>query len=159
MTKLACVIYVSAIVLANLLVAQYGPWFSLVNSFALIGLDLSLRDRLHDVVGMWRVMGLVVLAGTVSYLVNPAAGMIAVASAVSFILANLADTAVYQKYINQRWLIRSNASNFAGAAVDSTLFPLIAFGGFMPQIVLGQFIAKVVGGALWSLIIKKVKAV
>lgn len=41
-------IYISALVIANLLVAHFGPWFSPINAFLLIGLDLSLRDYLHD---------------------------------------------------------------------------------------------------------------
>ena len=38
------VIYIAALVAANLLVAWLGPWFSLVYAFVLIGLDLSLGD-------------------------------------------------------------------------------------------------------------------
>jgi hypothetical protein len=39
------------------------------------------------------------------------------------------------------------------AAVDSIVFPTIAFGGFLPLITLGQFAAKVAGGAVWSIIL------
>mgnify|MGYP003352540858 CR=1 FL=1 len=42
------VFYVLALVIANLTVAVFGPWFSVINSFLLIGLDLTLRDKLHD---------------------------------------------------------------------------------------------------------------
>ncbi len=42
-----------------------------------------------------------------------------------------------------------------GAAVDSLVFPTIAFGALMPQIVLAQFVAKAVGGALWSFILNR----
>ena len=59
-TLFAACVYVSAIMLANLLVAKFGPWFSLINSFFLIGLDLSLRDSLHERLGMFKVMSLVV---------------------------------------------------------------------------------------------------
>ena len=38
----------------------------------------------------------------------------------------------------------------AGAAVDSLLFPTIAFDGLMPEIVALQFVAKTVGGAIWA---------
>ena len=48
------------------------------------------------------------------------------------------------------WLRRANGSNVAGAAVDSLLFPTLAFGVLMPHIVALQFVAKVAGGALWS---------
>lgn len=157
MVSISAFLYVAAIVAANLLVATYGPWFSVVNSFLLIGLDFSLRDSLHDRIGVWRVLGLVVLAGAISCLTNPAAGMIALASSVSFVLSNGTDTAIYQKLIRRRWSIRSNASNVGGAAVDSVVFPLLAFGALMPQIVIGQFMAKVAGGALWSAAIKRVR--
>ncbi|MDV7393141.1 hypothetical protein RZS08_17340, partial [Arthrospira platensis SPKY1] len=77
-------IYFAAIVAANLLIAAFGPWFSIINSFVLIGLDLVLRDHLHD---SWqgkgfmpRMLGLIVGAGAVSYLLNPASGQIALAS-------------------------------------------------------------------------------
>jgi uncharacterized PurR-regulated membrane protein YhhQ (DUF165 family) len=62
---------------------------------------------------------------------------------------------VYQRLVSKQWLIKSNASNAAGAAVDSLIFPTIAFGSLMPAIVLLQFAAKVVGGALWSWMLRK----
>jgi uncharacterized PurR-regulated membrane protein YhhQ (DUF165 family) len=48
-----------------------------------------------------------------------------------------------------------NGSNVLSAAVDSVLFPTIAFGALLPVIVLGQFAAKVLGGAVWSWILGK----
>jgi hypothetical protein len=44
-------LYLAAIVAANLSVAAFGPGVTIVNAFALIGLDLSTRDALHD---RWR---------------------------------------------------------------------------------------------------------
>lgn len=41
------------------------------------------------------------------------------------------------------------------AAIDSVLFPTLAFGVFMPHIVLMQFAAKVGGGAIWSWVLRK----
>lgn len=157
MTYFFSAIYVAAIVSANLLVSYFGPWFSPINSFLLIGLDFSLRDRLHDRIGLWPVLGLVVLAGAVSYATNPASAGIAVASAVSFLIANTADTAVYQKMRGKAWALRSNASNTAGSAVDSLIFPWLAFGALMPHIVMAQFAAKLAGGFVWSLLLGKAK--
>ena len=48
------------------------------------------------------------------------------------------------------WLQRSNGSNVASAAVDSLVFPWIAFGGFQPVVTGLQFLAKVLGGAAWA---------
>ncbi len=85
------------------------------------------------------------------------AGPIAIASLISFAFAASADTFVYQLLRTKQWYTRSNGSNLAGAAVDSILFPTLAFGAFLPEIVLGQFLAKVLGGFLWSWILGKNK--
>ena len=152
-------IYIAALVAANLLVAWLGVWFSLVNAFVLIGLDLSLRDKLHD---LWegdnlpiKMGGLIATASIVSYAINPATGMIAFASLAAFSLSMVADSLVYRYLKDKEWMIRVNGSNVAGSAVDSVVFPTIAFGGLMPEIVALQFVAKVGGGYVWSLIFKR----
>ena len=152
-------IYIAALVAANLLVAWLGVWFSLVNAFVLIGLDLSLRDKLHD---LWegeklpiKMGGLIATASIVSYTINPATGMIAFASLAAFSLSMVADTLVYRYLKDKEWMIRANGSNIAGSAVDSVVFPTIAFGGLMLEIVALQFIAKVSGGYIWSRIFKR----
>ena len=150
------IIYIAALVAANLLVATIGPWFSVINSFVLIGLDLTLRDKLHD---KWngnplKIGALIVLAGVISYLLNPASGQIAIASVIAFTLSMVADSFVYQKLKSKSWEKRATGSNLAGAAVDSLVFPTIAFGGLMIEIVAMQFISKVVGGFVWTKLIK-----
>lgn len=153
------VIYFAAIVVANLTVAHFGPWFSPINAFVLIGLDLVLRDRLHD---RWagnrlalRMGALIIGAGLTSYLINPASGQIAAASCIAFIASGITDATVYQWLRNRGFMVRVNGSNIAGAAVDSLIFPTIAFGALMPWVVLAQFVCKVGGGALWSLVLRK----
>lgn len=155
------VVYIAALVAANLLVAWFGPWFSLVNAFVLIGLDLSLRDKLHD---LWdgenlpiKMGGLIATASIVSYAINPATGMIAFASLAAFCLSMVADSLSYQYLKGKDWMVRVNGSNAAGALVDSVVFPTIAFGGLMLEIVALQFIAKVGGGYIWSKILVKFK--
>lgn len=154
---IAVLIYVSAIASANLLTAAFGPWFSLVNAFVLIGLDLALRDKLHDRWqgrALWpRMVGLIVTAGALSFLINPASGRIAVASVAAFCVASLADAVAYHWLRGRSYLRRSNGSNLAGSAVDSLLFPAIAFGGWLPAIVALQFATKVAGGAVWALLL------
>jgi uncharacterized PurR-regulated membrane protein YhhQ (DUF165 family) len=80
--------------------------------------------------------------------------MIAVASAVSFLVASVVDWSMFVKTTGS-WIKRANVSNVAGAAVDSLLFPTIAFGVLMPEIIALQFIAKVFGGAVWSFLLQK----
>jgi len=158
-TRIAVVIFVAAIAAANLLIAWPDPWVSPINAFVLIGLDLSLRDWLHDKWRgqMWRMGALIAVAGVLSYLLNPAAGRIAVASTAAFVLASSMDALVYQRLIDAKWLVRANGSNIAGAATDSVAFPLIAFGWFpgLPAIIGLQFAAKVAGGGVWSALLAK----
>lgn len=153
------VIFIFALIAANLLVAWLGPWFSIINAFFLIGLDLSIRDKLHE---SWKnnnlvfkMGGLILIASLISYLLNPATGMIAIASLCAFGLSMIADTLTYHFLHERSWFIKSNGSNVAGAAVDSLVFPTIAFGGLMMEIVLMQFLAKVAGGFIWTLFLKK----
>jgi uncharacterized PurR-regulated membrane protein YhhQ (DUF165 family) len=150
-------LYLAAVVAANLSVATFGPAASILNAFLFIGLDLTLRDRLHDAWGgrqlVARMALLIAAGGAISYLLNRDAGQIAVASTVAFVVAGTLDGVTYQLLGDRARLVRINGSNVVGAAADSLIFPTIAFGGFLPLIVLGQFAAKVAGGFVWSLIL------
>ena len=145
----AIVVYTLAMTGANLSVATFGPVSTPYNAFFLIGLDLAMRDWLHVRLKPVQMGGLIGATGVITYLLNPEAGWIAVASAVAFTAAALADWAVFAR-LKGSWMKRANGSNIAGAAVDSLIFPTIAFGSLMPHIVLMQFLAKVAGGALWA---------
>ena len=150
----ALIAYAVAMIAANLLVATFGPSVTAINAFLLIGLDLTLRDWLHFRLKTWQMGGLIIGTGLITYALNPASGMIAVASAVSFLAASIVDWSIFVKTTGS-WIKRANVSNTAGAAVDSLLFPTIAFGALMPEIVALQFVAKVSGGAVWSYVLQK----
>ena len=141
------------LVCANLLVAQFGPSITPILAFFIIGFDLSLRDWLHVRLRPVQMGALIAATGMITYALNPAAGMIAIASSVAFTAAALVDWTTFAK-LRGSWLYRANGSNVAGAAVDSLLFPTIAFGALMPGIVLAQFVAKVAGGAIWAYLLK-----
>jgi hypothetical protein len=150
-------LYLGAIVTANLLVAYYGPKVTIICAFAFIGLDLTTRDNLHDA---WKKQGLVwkmgtlILAGSIlSVILNWGAWRIALASCIAFASAAFIDTLTYHILREKIRFLRVNGSNVVSAAVDSIAFPTIAFGVFMPLIVLGQFAAKVFGGMLWFFIL------
>lgn len=154
MLYLAIVIYAIAMTVANLLVVKFGPAVTPINAFVLIGLDLALRDWLHVRLKTWQMGALIASTGALTYVLNSAAGMIAIASAAAFTTAAIVDWSVFTK-LTGSWLKRANVSNVAGAAVDSLVFPTIAFGALMPQIVAMQFVAKVAGGAVWAYAINK----
>lgn len=154
MLAAAILIYAAAMTLANLSVAAFGPAISPVNAFVLIGLDLALRDWLHVRLKAWQMLALIVAAGVLTYALNPAAGKIAVASSTAFTAAALVDWLTFAR-LRGSWLFRANGSNVAGAAVDSLIFPTLAFGALMPHIVLLQFVAKVLGGSLWAALLAR----
>lgn len=145
--------YAAAMISANLIVAAFGPWVSPLNAFFLIGLDLALRDKLHVKLHAWQMGLLIASTGALTWVLNPAAGAIAVASSAAFTATALVDWAAFAR-IRGSWLVKSNGSNVAGAAVDSLIFPTLAFGGFMWPVVLMQFAAKVGGGAIWAYVLR-----
>jgi len=157
-TAVLVAVFLAAITAANLISAHYGPEASIYNAFALIGLTLVIRDQLHD---EWqehrlpKMLALIVVGSALAYLVTPDAGRIGMASGVAFLAAESVDALVYHAARSWEWLERSNVSNLFGAAVDSVVFPTLAFGGFMWGITLGQFTAKVAGALLFSLIIAR----
>ncbi len=152
-------LYLTAIVAANLTVAVFGPSMTIVNAFLFIGLDLTSRDKLHDAWhgrGLWWKMVLLIAVGSaLSWVLNRDAGQIALASFVAFALAGVADALTYQLLHKREYLVRVNGSNVISAAVDSLVFPTLAFGALLPAIALGQFFAKIAGGALWSFVLRK----
>lgn len=153
---IALIVYAVAMTLANLLVLKFGPAVTPINAFILIGLDLTLRDWLHVRLRPWQMGALIAGSGLLTWLLNPAAQNIAIASAVAFMVSGLVDWLVFAKS-GGSWAARSLKSNIAGAAVDSLIFPTLAFGALMPLIVLAQFTAKVVGGAVWAFLLGRFK--
>jgi queuosine precursor transporter len=154
--------YLVAIVLANLSSAHFGAGASIVNAFLFIGLDLTSRDKLHDKWqgrGLVLKMGILILSGSlISWLINRNAGIIAIASMIAFCAAAIIDTVIYQLLHKRSYIVKVNGSNIFSALADSLIFPTIAFGGFNPIITLGQFSAKVLGGFLWAIILNSRKA-
>jgi hypothetical protein len=152
------ILYLVAIILANLSVAQFGPSVTIINAFLFIGLDLTARDQLHEA---WRgnqllpKMAALIAAGSLlSWLLNRNAGPIALASFAAFAAAAVVDALVYHQLGRYPRLLRINGSNIPSAAVDSLVFPTLAFGSFLWTIVLGQFLAKTLGGFVWSLLFR-----
>ena len=115
--------YLAAIIAANLTVAMWGPNMTIVNAFLFIGLDLTARDRLHDAWHgrmLWPKMATLIAAGSVlSWMINRDAGQIVLASFVAFAAAGIVDAVVYHLLRHRAWWQRVNGSNILSAAVDS----------------------------------------
>jgi uncharacterized PurR-regulated membrane protein YhhQ (DUF165 family) len=132
---------------------------TIINAFLFIGLDLTSRDHLHEAWHnrglVWKMALLIATGSIITWVLNRDAGQIALASFLAFSLAAVVDTVSYHLLRDKAYIVKINGSNVASAAVDSIVFPTVAFGVFMPWIILGQFAAKVGGGFVWSLVLKR----
>ncbi|MBU2512591.1 VUT family protein [bacterium] len=155
-------LYLGAIVAANLIITILGPSATIVTAFVFIGLDLTVRDYLHEAwhgKGLVWKMGLLIASGSaISWFLNKDAGPIALASFLAFAAAGTADALIFQALRERSRFLKINGSNVVSSGIDSLIFPTLAFGQLMPFIVLGQFLAKVFGGAVWFFIISVFKA-
>lgn len=148
--------FLAAIAIANLLTAHDPAW-AIPNAGLLIGFDLAARDRLHD---RWirhrplKLTALAIAGAAIAYAINADAGTVAQASAIAIALAFAGDALVYQALRNRPWLERTNWSNLPAAAIDSAVFPLLAFGHLDARLAVGILLAKVGGGALWALLLQ-----
>lgn len=147
-------IYVAAICAANLSAAHFGVWITPFNAFFLIGLELVLRDFLHHRLTKSQMILVVLVGGVLSFLINLDAKNIAIASFIAVVVSCFVDYVVYSKTTGS-WVRRSNTSNVASGFIDSLIFPVVAFGVFIPEVFALQWAAKVFGGAIWVSIFKK----
>lgn len=154
--------YLIAIVLANLSIVWFGPKMAIINALVFISLDLTARDHLHEAWHrrglVWKMALLIGAGSALSWFLNRDAGRIALASFIAFAGAGVIDALIYHLLGDKARLLKINGSNLGSAAVDSILFPALAFGfPLLWPIMLGQFAAKVLGGGAWSLVIEGVR--
>lgn len=114
----------------------------------LIGAALALRDAVQEAMGRAWVAGLIAAGAVLSLVVSPPA--LAVASAVAFLLSELADFAVYDRLRQRALWAAVVASGIVGAVADSLLFSALAFGTvkWAPGLVLAKVYASA-AFALW----------
>lgn len=156
-------LYLSAIVIANWVISTFGPDWSIVTAFSFIGLNITVRDYLHEV---WRGkqlkrnMALLITAGAIaSILFN--AGWIALASLLAFVPNETLDTYIYHRLDKIPHLARVNLSNVVSSIIDSVLFlsfaALFVWGWPPPiEVIIWQSLVKILGGGVWSLLFKLV---
>lgn len=158
-TKGIILVYVFAMIAANVTIAELGPAAVIPVGFLLIGLNLVARDRLHDRLaehGRPQLIGglaaLISFAGAASWVANPAAGPIALASLVAFLAAATVDALAYGWLRGRTTPARASAgSNVPASVVDSFTFLALAFPGPVPVVLaLAQALAKIAGGAVWA---------
>jgi uncharacterized PurR-regulated membrane protein YhhQ (DUF165 family) len=105
---------------------------------AMIGLALVLRDLVQRRLGVGWSVGAVVAGAALSSLLAPPS--LVVASGVAFLLAELADLAIYTPLQRRRLVTAVVASSFVGLVIDSVIFLYLAFGSI--DYLLGQIVGK-----------------
>lgn len=156
-TRILVAVYLGAIVAANLTIAALGPVAVIPVGIALIGLDLTTRDQLHDAWArrgvlefVLRMGALIAAGGILSYALNEDAGRVALASCAAFTAAAMVDLIGYELLRSRRPWIRSAASSAPAALVDSAVFLTILTGGLPLVLIAGQALAKAAGAAVWA---------
>jgi len=158
----AALIYILAVLSAN----YTATWFIHFPVFGqvavgtfLFGLTFTQRDRLHHYGRRW-VYGTIFVAAIANIVMSVCLGVparIIAASFTAILLAEGADTEIYQYFLQKRWLFKVAASNAVSVPLDSLLFDAIAFWGVLStqeivSLIVGEVVVKYVIGmisALW----------
>ena len=101
------------------------------------------------------MIALIAAGGALSYWLNRHAATIAEASMIAFAAAELCEAIVYHLLRRQRWVERAPKAALIGAAVDSVVFPTLAFSGFVFATSFGQFAAKLAGAVVWTWVVAR----
>jgi queuosine precursor transporter len=115
-----------------------APGLMAPSGVTMIGVALVLRDLVQRRLGLAISAGAIVAGSLISALVAPPS--LVVASAVAFLLSELADLAVYTPLARRRLVAAVVASSMAGLVVDSILFLWLAFASleFLPGQIVGK---------------------
>jgi hypothetical protein len=145
------VIYIGSVVLANWLTTRYGlvtvfPGLVTTAGTVAIGGVIMTRDFLQDALGRAAVFAAIVIGAGISYGVS--SHVIAVASGVTFLIAESAEFAVYTPlrrrygWGTRRWSAVVAGANGTGAVFDTFLFLWLAQFPLTFSVVAGQLVGK-----------------
>lgn len=149
---IATLLYILSTVCSNYLY----DWFIPLPIFGLVSLGtltfaatFTLRDYMHSRGRgfVYRAILFAAVANTVAAGVLGIEWRIILASFLAIMLAESADTEVFQANIARAWWLRVLTSNAVSVPLDSTLFTCIAFAGVMPwhdiaAIIFGDIVVK-----------------
>jgi uncharacterized PurR-regulated membrane protein YhhQ (DUF165 family) len=147
------IIYIAATLAANYTATWFihFPFFGQVSIATFIfGITFTARDRVHQSLGRMNVYRMIAIAAVLNLVVTVAGGVewrIVAASLIAIVLAETADTEIYQHFISNTWGMRVLKSNSVSIPLDSLLFNLIAFAGVfsnleVASIVFGEIVFK-----------------
>jgi len=150
---LNAIIYIAATLAANYTATWFihFPLFGQVSVATFIfGITFTQRDRVHHNLGRKKVYIMIAVAAFFNVAVTVAGAVpwrIILASFIAIILAETADTEIYQRYIQSSWTMRVLRSNSVSIPLDSLLFNTIAFAGVfsnweIASIIFGEIVFK-----------------
>lgn len=119
------------------------------------GVTFTQRDRVHRF-GRNRAYQMIAVAAVTNLALSAYLGIplrFLLAGFLAILIAEAADTEVYQRFIARRWLTRVVTSNAVSIPLDSVTFTVIAFAGTlsvsaMGEIVFADIVAKTIVGIL-----------
>lgn len=156
----AMTVYTACTVLANYTLDSFLP----VGSFFLVnvgtfffGVTFTQRDRVHRY-GRRNVYVMIAVAALANVVMSLAVGTpiryVAVAF-ISILVAETADTEIYQRLLHRPWLVRVARSNAVSAPLDTLIFTLLAFwgepfatAGWLTQVIVTDVIVKFLASML-----------
>ncbi len=155
-------VYITATLAANYTATWFihFPVFGQVSVATFIfGITFTQRDRVHNILGRKGVYGMIAVAAVLNLAVTVAGAVewrIILASFVAIVLAETADTEIYQYYLRESWSMRVLKSNAVSIPLDSLLFNLIAFAGVfstmeVASIIFGEIVVKGLVSAVTAL--------
>lgn len=159
---LFAIVYILATLAANYTATWFihFPFFGQVSVATFIfGITFTARDRVHSTLGHKNVYIMIAIAAVLNLIVTVLGGVewrIVVASLIAIVLAETADTEIYQHFINNTWGMRVFKSNSVSIPLDSLLFNLIAFAGLfsnmeLASIIFGEIVFKGLVSAVTAL--------
>lgn len=168
------IFYLICIVTANVVTASLAPFhfgiFIVPMGTFFIGATFILRDLVQNKYGRKKTYGLIALALLLSAIVSASLGdtlLIVVASALSFLLSETADTEIYSRLkLPMAW--RVFYSGIVGGILDSAVFVIIGLSPLganilpweaVPAAIIGQIIVKTVLQLIGASILSQLPAV
>ncbi len=165
------ILYLLSIVIANVVTAKFAPLavgiFMIPMGTLFIGATFIFRDLVQNKYGRSKtylfIFTALILSGIVSFLLGDTL-MIVVASAISFLIAETADTEIYTR-LKLPFAWRVFYSGVVGGLLDSVVFVVIGLSPLganmlpweaVPAAIVGQILAKTIIQMIAALIIHRI---
>jgi uncharacterized PurR-regulated membrane protein YhhQ (DUF165 family) len=122
----------------------------------------TLRDRIQVDRGVRFVYLLIAITAVLSWLAGTLVGLpllarISLASVAAFLVSETLDTVIFTT-VKRSFVSRSLISNTFSSLADSSIFISLAF-GFLPHLILGQYIVKMIVSTIMIPVVKPKRAV